>query len=49
MEMVSDEAVSVPPKLLDRYPELLSIARNAPAQRSLFLVPPAEHTHKLAS
>ena len=49
MEKVSDEPVSVPPKLLDHYPELLSIARNAHAQRSLFLVPPAEHTHKLAS
>ena len=49
MDMVSGERVSVPPKLLDRYPELHSIARNAPAQRSLFLVPPTERTHKLAS
>ena len=49
MDMVSSERVSVPPKLLDRYPELLSIARNAPAQRSLFLVPPTEHRQQLAS
>jgi uncharacterized protein YecE (DUF72 family) len=49
MDMVSGDRVSVPPKLLDRYPELQSIARNAPAQRSLFLVPPTEHPQQLAS
>ena len=49
MDMVSGEPVSVPPKLLNRYPELHSIARDTPAQRSLFLVPAREHTHKLAS
>ena len=49
MDMVSHERVSVPPKLLERYPELHSIAGNAPAQRSLFLAPPADHAHKLAS
>jgi uncharacterized protein YecE (DUF72 family) len=33
---VTEEAVDAPPTLLDRYPELYPIARNLPAQRTLF-------------
>ena len=38
-EMISGEPVDVPSPLLDHYPELLPIAKNTPAQRSLFVMP----------
>jgi uncharacterized protein YecE (DUF72 family) len=39
MEMVAEEAVDVPPTLMERYPELQASARNTPAQRNLFFMP----------
>ena len=38
-EMISGEPVDVPSPLLDHYPELSPIAKNTPAQRSLFVMP----------
>jgi hypothetical protein len=39
--MLAEEPVEVPAELLSHYPELRSIARNAPAQGNLFSMPPA--------
>ena len=38
-EMISREPVDVPSQLLDHYPELSPIAKNAPVQGSLFVMP----------
>ena len=38
-EMISGEPVDVPSPLLDHYPELSPIAKNTPAQGSLFVMP----------
>ena len=50
MNMTSNERVNVPPRLLDRYPELAPITDNLPRQRSLFVLPRADSPrHRLAS
>lgn len=46
VELLSGEPVDVPSQLLDHYPELQSIARNAPSQRSLFLTPPPKRVSR---
>ena len=49
VEMTTEDSVEAPPQLLAHYPELHAIAKTAPVQKSLFMVPPPISTRRYAA